>query len=519
MNRDHFLEQIQDKKKIWDMLVIGGGASGAGVVLEAASRGYSALLLEQSDFAKGTSSRSTKLVHGGVRYLQQGNISLVLEALKERGIMRQNAPHLVHDLAFIVPSYDWWEGPFYGIGLKVYDLLSGKQGFGNSKMLTREETIQHLPNIETHGLNGGVLYYDGQFDDARLVINILQTAAEQGAAILNYMRVISLQKKDNIISGVLALDQEKGKEYSINAKVVINATGPWSDQIRGMENPQSEKIITPSRGTHIVLDRSFLPGTDAIMVPHTDDGRILFAIPWQDRVVVGTTDVPMNDLPLEPTPTEDETDFLLEHTARYLKKDPSKEDVRSVFSGIRPLVTPPEQADTAAISREHLVYISAGGLVTLAGGKWTTYRKMAEDTVDQALLVAGLDDQPSVTKTLNIHGYHQHAQQFESLADYGADALEIKRLMDSDTNLAKSICHEPTIYAAEVIWTVRHEMARTVEDFLARRTRLLLLDAKKSMQIVPTVARLMASEMNKSESWLDSQVSDYNDLARNYLLH
>ncbi len=519
MNRDHFLEQIQDKKKVWDMLVIGGGASGAGVALEAASRGFSTLLLEQSDFAKGTSSRSTKLVHGGVRYLQQGNISLVLEALKERGIMRQNAPHLVHDLAFIVPSYDWWEGPFYGIGLKVYDLLSGKQGFGNSKMLTREETIQHLPNIETNGLNGGVLYYDGQFDDARLVINILQTAAEQGAAILNYMRVISLQKQNDIINGVLALDQEKGTEYSIQAKVVINASGPWSDQIRSMENPQSEKIITPSRGTHLVLDRSFLPGTDAIMVPHTDDGRILFAIPWQDRVVVGTTDVPMDDLPMEPIPTEDETDFLLEHTARYLKKDPGKEDVLSVFAGIRPLVTSPEQEDTAAISREHLVYISAGGLVTLAGGKWTTYRKMAEDTVDQALLVAGLDEHPSVTKTLNIHGYHQHALQFESLADYGADALEIKRLMASDTSLAKSICSEPTIYAAEVIWTVRHEMARTVEDFLARRRRLLLLDAKKSMQVAPIVARLMATEMNKQESWIDSQISDYNNLARAYLLH
>lgn len=518
MNRDRFLEQIQDKKKIWDMLVIGGGASGAGVVLEAASRGYNVLLLEQSDFAKGTSSRSTKLVHGGVRYLQQGNISLVLEALKERGILRQNAPHLVHDLAFVVPSYDWWEGPFYGIGMKVYDLLSGKQGFGSSKMLSREETIQHLPNIETKGLNGGVLYYDGQFDDARLVINILQTAADQGASILNYMQVVALHKENNIVTGVQAIDQETGTEYSIQSKVVINATGPWSDQVRNMENSLSERMITTSRGTHLVLDQSFLPGEDAIMVPHTDDGRVLFAIPWQNRVVVGTTDIPMQDLPLEPIPTEEETDFLLEHTGRYLKKDPGKADVCSVFSGIRPLVTPPKNEDTASISREHLVYISSGGLVTLAGGKWTTYRKMAEDTIDQALFVAGLDEQPSVTKTLNIHGYHQHTQQFGELADYGSDALEIKNLMDTDKKLSTIICDDPIIYAAEVIWAVRHEMARTIEDFLARRRRVLLLDAKKSIVISSIIAELMAAELGRNAQWISDQVEGYKKLAQNYIL-
>lgn len=518
MNRERMLARLAEKDKIWDMLVIGGGASGAGVALEAASRGYEVLLLEQSDFAKGTSSRSTKLIHGGVRYLQQGNISLVLEALKERGILRQNAPHLVHDLAFIVPSYDWWEGPFYGIGLKVYDILSGKQGFGSSKMLSREETIQHLPNIETDGLNGGVVYYDGQFDDSRLVINILQTAAEQGAALLNYVQVVAVQKRNDIVNGVVALDVEQGKEYTIRAKVVINASGPYSDGIRKMENPDAENIITPSRGTHLILDKSFLPGTDAVMVPHTDDGRILFAIPWKDRVVVGTTDVPMQDLPLEPLASDDEVNFLLEHAARYLKKDPGADDVKSIFSGIRPLVTAPEEANTASISREHLVYVSPGGLVTLAGGKWTTYRKMAEDTVDQALLVAGLDEQPSVSKGLNIHGYHQHAQQFGELADYGSDAIEIKNLMESDTKLKKPICEDPTIYAAEVTWAVRHEMARTVEDFLSRRTRLLLLDAKKSIAIAPTVAELMASELGRNEKWISAQTEDFIRLARKYVL-
>lgn len=517
MIREQMISQISEPGKIWDLLVVGGGASGAGVVLEAASRGYEVLLLEQSDFAKGTSSRSTKLIHGGVRYLQQGNVSLVFEALKERGILRRNAPHLVHDLAFIVPSYDWWEGPFYGIGLKVYDMLSGKEGFGSSKILSKEETIEHLPNIETDGLNGGVIYYDGQFDDARLVINILQTAVEQGASVINYMQVVNLQKKNGIITGAIALDLEAGKEYNIKAKAVVNACGPYSDSLRALDDIEAGNMITPSRGTHLVLDKSFLPGKDAIMVPHTDDGRILFAIPWHNRVVVGTTDIPMKELPLEPRPSPDEIKFLLEHAARYLKKDPSAQDVKSVFSGIRPLVTPPENAKTALISREHIVYVSNSGLITLAGGKWTTYRKMAEDTLEQAILVADLELKPSVTKELNIHGYH-HTTQLGSLTDYGSDAHEIQNLMKNELELNIKICTEPDIYAAEVVWAARKEMAITVEDFLARRRRLLLLDAKKSISVAAKVAQLMAAEMGKDEKWIKHQVADYRELAQGYLL-
>ncbi len=518
MNRSQMINSLSDAGKIWDFIVIGGGASGAGVALDAAARGFSVLLAEQSDFAKGTSSRSTKLVHGGVRYLQQGNVSLVFEALKERGILLRNAPHLVHDQAFVVPSYEWWEGPFYGIGLKVYDMMAGKEGFGHSKILSREETLEQLPNLEPEGLTGGVLYYDGQFDDARLVINILQTAVEQGATVLNYLQVKALQKEKDLISGVKVQDMETGKRYALQAKAVINATGPFSDTILQMDQPGSFKMIEPSQGTHIVLDKSFLPGDQAIMVPHTDDGRILFAIPWHNRALVGTTDIETDSAPLEPRAAQDEIDFLLEHTARYLKHDPQKEDVKAVFAGIRPLAYAGKDENTAAISREHVVHVSASGLVTLAGGKWTTYRKMAEDTVDQAVLIAGLEAQPCVTTELNIHGFHRHSEQFDALKDYGSDALEIRKLADSVPELSALLCKDPDVLKAEVIWAVRHEMARTVEDFLSRRRRILLLDAKKSKEIAPEVARLMAGELKKDSEWMKQQIEDYNALTRNYLI-
>lgn len=518
MNRNRMLAALEDTQTVWDFVVIGGGASGAGVAVDAASRGYKVLLAEQSDFAKGTSSRSTKLVHGGVRYLQQGNVSLVFEALKERGILLRNAPHLVHDQAFIVPSYEWWEGPFYGIGLKVYDMMAGKEGFGHSKLLSREETLKQLPNLEPEGLTGGVLYYDGQFDDARLVINLLQTAVEQGATVLNYMQVQGLEKEKGLITGVRLQNMETGKRHTVRAKAVINATGPFSDHILQMDQPGAFKMIEPSRGTHIVLDKSFLPGEQAIMVPHTDDGRILFAIPWHNRALVGTTDILTEEVPLEPKAEQEEIDFLLAHTARYLKRDPQKKDVKSVFAGIRPLAYAGNEKNTSAISREHVVHVSASGLLTLAGGKWTTYRKMAEDTVDQAILIAGLEAKTSVTKELNIHGFHRHSEQFGALRDYGSDALEIQKLSDEKPELAEYLCEDPDIIKAEVVWAVEHEMARTVEDFLSRRRRLLLLDAAKSVEIASEVARLMAEVLQKNADWIQHQVAAYRQLAGRYFV-
>ena len=417
MNREEMLERIADAGQEWDFIVIGGGATGVGVALEAASRGYRIALLEQNDFASGTSSRSTKLIHGGVRYLQQGNVALVLEALKERGTLRRNAPHLVHDLPFIVPTYDWWEGPFYGIGLKLYDMLAGKEGFGPSQILSREETLEKIPTVETDGLRGGVIYHDGQFDDSRLVVNLAQTAAAQGATPINYIEVVKLIKKKGFVGGVIARDLESGREYEVKSRAVINATGVFSDRIRLMDDPVTPPIMRPSQGVHIVLDRAFLPGKTAIMVPHTDDGRVLFAIPWHHRVLVGTTDTPVEDVSMEPLPMDHEIEFLLKHTARYLTKDPEPGDVLSMFAGLRPLVSGKQHLETARISREHTLSISRTGLITIAGGKWTTYRKMAEETLDQAIAVARVKHQPSVSETLQIHGYHHHADQFENLKD------------------------------------------------------------------------------------------------------
>jgi glycerol-3-phosphate dehydrogenase len=518
MNRDVMLNRIESERRQWDFIIIGGGATGLGVAIDAASRGYAVLLLEQSDFAQGTSSRSTKLVHGGVRYLQQGNVSLVLEALKERGLLRRNAPHLVHNLPFVVPNYDWWEGPFYGVGLRLYDLLAGKHGFGPSKNISLEKTLHYIPTIETEGLRGGVIYYDGQFDDARLAVNMAQTAVDQGATVLNYMIVCGLLRSGGFVRGVQAKDQESGREYEIKARAVINATGVFADRIRRMDDPEAVPMIAPSQGVHIVLDRSFLPGKGAIMVPHTQDGRVLFATPWHDRVIVGTTDTPIKDTPLEPLPMKEELDFLLTHAAQYLTKDPSPEDVLSMFAGLRPLVSAGQNENTAAISRDHTIHISGSGLVTITGGKWTTYRKMAEDTVDQAAVVAHLDERPCATQDLNIHGYHRSARQFGNLAVYGSDAMGILALQETDPAHAERLHARLAPTVAEVVWAVRNEMARTVEDFLSRRTRSLLLDARASIEMAPRVARVMADELGCDADWQAAQVKAYTHLARNYLM-
>ena len=518
MNRDHMRTRIKDSSQVWDCIIIGGGATGLGCAIDAASRGYQTLLVEQKDFAQGTSSRSTKLIHGGVRYLQQGNISLVLEALKERGLLLKNAPHLVSNLSFIVPAYGWWEGPFYGIGLKLYDALAGKYGFGPSKMVSRRDTLRRIPTVETKGLWGGVIYHDGQFDDTRLAINMAETAAEQGAAILNYMKVKSLIKDRDHTRGVIAQDEETGNEYELRAKVVINATGVFADAIRKMDDPRSRAMIRPSQGSHIVLDKSFLPGDCAIMVPRTADKRVLFAIPWHNRVVVGTTDMSVDHTVLEPIPLPQEIEFLLAHAARYLTKDPTPDDVLSTFAGLRPLVSSGGEEKTAAISREHSLQVSPSGLVTITGGKWTTYRKMAEDTIDRAASVAQLEEKPSLTKELHIHGFHNNPEEFGMFAIYGSDAPALQDLIRENKTYGKQLHPAMTTVAGEVIWAVRHEMARTIEDFLSRRTRALVLDARASLEMAPKVAELMAGEMGRDKTWKDNQVSAYKKLAKGYLL-
>lgn len=518
MNRNAMLSRMTDEREPWDFIIIGGGATGMGTAVEAASRGYRTLLLEQHDFAKGTSSRSTKLVHGGVRYLQQGNVSLVLEALRERGIMRHNAPHLVHDLPFVVPRYDWWEGPFYGIGLKLYDVLAGKLGFGPSTIISKEETVARIPTIETEGLHGGVMYFDGQFDDSRMVVHLARTAVEQGAAVLNYMPVTGLVMHDGMVAGVSARDAFTGEEHRLNARAVINATGVFADTVRRMDDPAAPAMIQPSQGVHLVLDRTFLPGDTAIMAPHTDDGRVLFAIPWHNRVIVGTTDTPVRTATLEPRALDEEVVFLMKHAARYLSKDPGPEDVLSIFAGLRPLVSAHGDKNTAAISRDHTVSISRSGLVTITGGKWTTYRRMAEDTVDHAAVLACLDERPSVTRDLHIHGYHENVEQFGDLACYGADVPALETLFRENPSFAEKLHPSLPVRQGEVVWAARFEMAQTLEDVLARRTRALLLDARASIEAAPQAAKLLAAELGRDNRWADEQVAEYRQLAAGYLL-
>jgi len=513
------MSRVLARDEPWDLIVIGGGATGAGIAVDAASRGYEVLLLEQSDFGKGTSSRSTKLVHGGVRYLEQGNISLVMEALKERGLLRQNAPHLVSDLGFVVPNYEWWEAPFYGIGLKVYNLLAGKYGFGSSQILTREETLERLPTIKTEGLRGGVVYFDGQFDDSRLLINLVATSAEQGAALLNYARVGALYRdEDGFVDGVGATDMEGGVEFRARAKVVINAAGPFSDSVRRLADPNAASMIAPSQGIHLVFDRSFLPGDSAIMVPHTSDGRVMFAIPWHNHTLVGTTDTPITEPVLEPRPLEEEIEFILETAGQYLEKAPARSDVLSVFAGIRPLVKSVEASNTAALSRDHTIHIDSSGLLTIAGGKWTTYRNMAEDCVNQAATLARLPEKPCVTKDLNIHGFHRQAEKFGSLRMYGSDALAIQDLIHSDPSRGEPLHSALPYCGAEVIWSTRAEMARTVEDMLARRTRALFLNARAAIEMAPRVAELMAKELERDDDWQSEQIRLFEELAKGYLL-
>jgi len=519
MNRDVALRTLRENPDGWDVIVVGGGATGVGTALDAAARGHAVALLEQSDFGQGTSTRSTKLIHGGVRYLQQGNIPLVVEALKERGVLRANAPHLVHDLPFVVPNYRWWEAPFYGIGMRVYDVLAGKYGFGQSRNLSRQETLKRIPNLEDDGLRGGVVYHDGQFDDARLLIALARTAVGQGATLLSHARVMGLLKDaGGFVVGVVWRDEESGETAELGGRVVVNATGPFSDELRRMDDPDAAPAIRPSQGVHLVLDRSFLAGDAAIMVPHTDDGRVLFAIPWLDRVLVGTTDTPLEDIPLEPVPREEEIRFLLEHARRYMERDPVRGDVLSVFAGVRPLVAEGDGGDTAEISREHALRVSDSGLLTIAGGKWTTYRKMAEDTVDMAQTLGDLEARACVTRELSIQGFHKHAETFGRLAPYGSDAPEVEALERSREGWHEPLEEGLDVTPGQVAWFARVEMARTVEDVLARRSRALLRDARAALRAAPAVARLLAEELGRDDTWVARQVAAFELLSRGYIL-
>ncbi|MBX6315416.1 MAG: glycerol-3-phosphate dehydrogenase/oxidase, partial [Isosphaeraceae bacterium] len=489
---------------------------GLGAAVDAAARGYRTLLLEAYDFAKGTSSRSTKLVHGGVRYLARGELGLVREALYERGLLRRNAPHLVGDLAFVVPAYSWWGIAYYGLGLKLYDWLAGPLGLGDTRWISHAEALRRAPTLRADHLRGGLVYYDGQFDDARLAIALLLTALDLGATALNYAPVTGFEKQGGRIAQVRARDAETGEEFAVAARAVLNATGVYADHVRRLDDPEAPPLLAPSQGAHLVLDRSFLPGDAAVMIPRTDDGRVLFAIPWHDRVVLGTTDTPIHGTPIEPRPLAEEVAFLREHAARYFGRAPEGGMIRSLYAGLRPLLGVGGGRATATLSREHAVEVSDAGLVTITGGKWTTYRRMAADAVNRAAAVGGLPSRPCPTADLRLHGGTEVPTD-GPLASYGSDRPAVERLCAERPDGSEPLHPDLPYRTGEVLWAARHELARTVEDVLARRTRALLLDARASRAAAPRVAALLAEELGHDEAWQRSQVQQFEALASGYL--
>ena len=504
----------------WDIVIIGGGASGLGAALDASVRGYKTLLLEQYDFTIGTSSRSTKLVHGGVRYLAQGNVALVLEALKERGLLLKNAPHLVRNQKFLIPSYNKFDKPFYTLGLTMYDLLAGKLSFGRSVPYSAKKTLNTIPTLKKKNLTGGVLYHDGQFDDSRLGINLVQTIIEKGGIPLNYMKVTGIIKDNGKVAGVISKDFETGKEYKIKAKTVLNATGVFVNDILQKDDPKVKDVVMASQGVHIVLDKEFLKSDHAIMIPKTPDGRVLFAVPWHNKVVVGTTDIPKERSLIEPEPTDEEIDFILETAGQYLTRKPTRKDIKSVFAGLRPLAASSKGTNgkTKEVSRSHKIITSRSGLVTIIGGKWTTYRQMGEEVVNKLISTGGLQKRKCTTKHLKIHGYEKNPNFNNPLYFYGSDKKIIEELISKQPDLGEWLSEDLKILKAQVIFAVKYEMAQNISDVLARRTRALFLDAKESIRIAPAVASMMAHELFKDKEWEKEQIRIFKSTANNYLI-
>ncbi len=515
MNRQEQLDQLRMEKQ-FDIIIIGGGATGLGCAVDAASRGFKTLLLERNDFSKGTSSRSTKLVHGGVRYLAQGNVHLVREALLERGRLLRNAPHVCHTLSFVVPAYKWWQKWFYGFGLWLYELLSGSLSVGKTRLLSKSAALLDLPDLSSNQLTGGVLYFDGQFDDSRLAVNLAQTAIEQGAVVINYMSVIGFNKEEKSISGIKAKDEISGNEFIVGAKVVVNATGVFADALLQLAEGHTEQTIAPSQGIHLVVEKHFFRGNAGMMIPKTDDGRVLFAIPWHDKLLLGTTDTPVENITLDPKPLKEEIDFIIRHFNRYTTANINYQDVKSAFAGLRPLAKVGSEKKTSVMSRDHVIKVLPSGLLHITGGKWTTYRNMAEKTIDKAIQSAGLKFSPSKTKDLKIHGW-QAAGINNHLSLYGSDAYEILKLIEADSSLSEKIHPSYPYTKAEIMWFIENEMAINLEDILARRLRLLFLDANAAMESAPVVAQMLASQTGKEAEWTRRQVESFNEIAKGYL--
>ncbi len=515
MNRSQQIQQLKSTHH-WDIIIIGGGATGLGAAVDAAARGYKTLLVEQHDFGKGTSSRSTKLIHGGVRYLQQGNIRLVRDALKERGLLLKNAPHLAHPLKLVMPSYRWYETLYYGLGLKVYNFLSGKLSLGKSEMLSIKRTQEYIKGLDGKRLSGGVAYYDGQFDDARLCVTLALTAVDVSATVLNYAKVTGLIRENDKVKGVVIQDTINHETYRARGTVVVNATGVFVDDVLKMDDDGLEKAISPSQGIHIVVDKKFFPGEQALFIPRTDDGRVLFAVPFHDKVIIGTTDTSVDTISLEPVAREDEVEFVINHFNRYVHTGLQRSDVKSVFAGLRPLIKIPGKKKTAVLPRDHTIWVSKGGMVNISGGKWTTYRKMAQEVILKSHYTGGLPYTRCQTETMKLHGWVKRVDRDDPLYYYGSDAAAIRYLQHQ--GYSQTIHPDLKYTVAEVMWAVGNEMAMTVEDVLTRRTRALVLDAKAAVEAAPLVADIMMREMNRDEVWKEQQLRDFYKVAEGYLL-
>lgn len=520
MKREALIQQLE-KTNGWDVVIIGGGATGLGIAMDAATRGYATILVEQADFAKGTSSKATKLVHGGVRYMAQGDIGLVREACHERGLLLKNAPHLTRNTSFVIPNYTLWDNLKYTIGLKFYDFLAGKLSLGKSRYINKSKVIEELPTIQPNGLKGGVVYQDGQFDDSRLAINIAQTAVENGACVLNYFKVTDVLKNEaGKVIGVEAKDVETGKVYDIKGKTIVNATGVYADNILQMDQPKAPHFVRPSQGVHLTLDRSFLPVDHALMIPKTSDGRVLFAVPWHNKIIVGTTDTLRDHPELEPRALEEEVDFILETAQQYLVKKPTKKDVLAVFAGLRPLAAPQgDGKNTKEISRSHKIMVGDSGLITIIGGKWTTFRRMAQDTIDKAIEIGEIPAKKCVTEDLHIHGYDVNVDHRQEMHFYGSDLAALQQLEKENPAFAERLVPNYEYNVANVVFAVRNEMAIQVEDVLARRFRLLFLDAKAAVAASQKVAEVMAAELGKSSEWIEAEISSFAQLAKIYQLN
>lgn len=508
----------QNQVQLWDVIVIGGGATGLGIALDASARGYKTVLLEQSDFAKGTSSRSTKLVHGGVRYLAQGDVLLVKEALHERGLILKNAPHLTANQEFIIPVYTLWDVMLYTAGLKFYDLLAGHLSLGKSYFIRKEKAMERLPLLYPDGLKGGIVYHDGQFDDSRMAIALANATVACGGTPLNYFRVKALVKDgNNKITGVTAEDMTSGSEYTIRGKLVINATGVFTDEIHRMDNPGSIPTVRPSQGVHVVLDSSFLKSSSAVMIPKTDDGRVLFAIPWYDKVVVGTTDTPLDEISNEPKALEEEIEFILHTAGKYLTRKPERKDIRCIFAGLRPLAADPDNPSaTKEVSRRHKITLYPSGLLSITGGKWTSYRRMAEETINKGIRAGILPKKACTTRTLKLLSDGRPLKK-DRFRIYGDGAEEIESMITDNPSLGEKLHPELPYTKAEIIWICRNEMPVTAEDILARRTRALFLDARASITVAQEVVKIMADELVYDKEWQEKQLDDYKNLVLNYL--